>query len=331
MAPPQPPPQGPVVLVTGCTEGGIGHALSAYLYGRGCRVFATARRAGAAGDLESLGIPVIALDVQWPESCADAVDEVVAAAGRIDVLVNNAGARRRRERGALRGASAANLGLQLATRMAPLRALLDRAVPHCLCGPVQHVQQLPGPAQPARRDAAPTTNARAGIVTLGPTCEVPMDVVQKSFETNVFGLLQVGDTCRLRGRRLLHASRHTSGMPGPCLVSWGPSDNPCGRHNLKPSPRPRWHHPGIGRPPPDVPGGAPAHGGAGRRQDRQHRVAHGAAAGAAQGDLQVHRAWYCKRLLVLETTRGACAERFSHSPGSYGRERHTESVPCRQP
>ena len=80
------------MLVTGCTEGGIGHALCVYLHRRGCRLFATQRRAGAAGGLEQLGIPVLTLDVQRPESCMEAVDDVIAAAGRLDVLVNNAGA-----------------------------------------------------------------------------------------------------------------------------------------------------------------------------------------------------------------------------------------------
>ncbi|KIZ07580.1 hypothetical protein MNEG_0372 [Monoraphidium neglectum] len=82
---------GPVVLITGCTEGGIGHALCCYLHGRGCRVFATARRPEAAAGLEERGIPVLKLDVQRPESCQQAVEDVIEAAGRLDILVNNAG------------------------------------------------------------------------------------------------------------------------------------------------------------------------------------------------------------------------------------------------
>ena len=76
------------VLITGCSEGGIGHSSAKKLAARGYQVFATVRKAAKAGDLASTGnVAVLELDV-----CDDAsVKAALAAAGNVDVLVNNAG------------------------------------------------------------------------------------------------------------------------------------------------------------------------------------------------------------------------------------------------
>jgi NAD(P)-dependent dehydrogenase (short-subunit alcohol dehydrogenase family) len=76
-----------VVLVTGCSTG-IGRALASELHRRGHRVFASARNPAS---LEGLGCQKLALDVTDQDSIARAVAEVIAKAGRIDMLVNNAG------------------------------------------------------------------------------------------------------------------------------------------------------------------------------------------------------------------------------------------------
>jgi NAD(P)-dependent dehydrogenase (short-subunit alcohol dehydrogenase family) len=84
------------VLITGCSSGfGL---LSALRFARnGDTVFATMRNTGKAGELErirdaeKLPITVLQLDVLDDASVTRAVGEAIAAAGKIDVLVNNAG------------------------------------------------------------------------------------------------------------------------------------------------------------------------------------------------------------------------------------------------
>ncbi len=84
------PPNSQVVLVTGCSTG-IGRALARELKVAGHRPFASARRLDSIADLASTGIETLPLDVNDPGSIAAAVDAIVERAGRIDVLINNAG------------------------------------------------------------------------------------------------------------------------------------------------------------------------------------------------------------------------------------------------
>lgn len=83
-------PHTPVVLITGCSTG-IGRATALMLAKKGWRVFATARQLGAVTDLTSECITPLRLDVTDEASMAAAVQEVLAKAGRIDALINNAG------------------------------------------------------------------------------------------------------------------------------------------------------------------------------------------------------------------------------------------------
>ncbi|SFJ71446.1 Short-chain dehydrogenase [Bosea sp. OK403] len=76
-----------VAVVTGASSG-IGRATAKALRGAGYRVFGTSRRTAA----ESIdGVTMLACDVTDDESVAKLVNEVMAKAGRIDLLVNNAG------------------------------------------------------------------------------------------------------------------------------------------------------------------------------------------------------------------------------------------------
>ena len=79
-----------VVLITGCSSG-IGLALAREFGRRGHRVYATARRPESLATLGAEGIRTLALDVNDDASIAAALEVVRAEAGRLDVLVNNAG------------------------------------------------------------------------------------------------------------------------------------------------------------------------------------------------------------------------------------------------
>ena len=82
--------QAQVVLITGCSTG-IGRATALHLHARGWRVFATARRMETLDDLASETLTPVYLELTDAASCAAAVDEVLAQAGRVDALINNAG------------------------------------------------------------------------------------------------------------------------------------------------------------------------------------------------------------------------------------------------
>jgi NAD(P)-dependent dehydrogenase (short-subunit alcohol dehydrogenase family) len=85
-----------VVLVTGCSSGiGLATALHFARLGHdvqaGVRDPDTATELSAAVAAGNLPVHVVTLDVDDPASVTRAVDDVLRRAGRIDVLVNNAG------------------------------------------------------------------------------------------------------------------------------------------------------------------------------------------------------------------------------------------------
>ncbi|HWO73957.1 MAG TPA: SDR family oxidoreductase, partial [Dehalococcoidia bacterium] len=91
----------PVVLVTGCSSG-FGELIAKTCAHAGHNVFATmrdlgGRNAAAAGALaawardERLQVTLLEMDVADSASVRGAVEQVFASAGRVDVVVNNAG------------------------------------------------------------------------------------------------------------------------------------------------------------------------------------------------------------------------------------------------
>ena len=76
-----------VALVTGASTG-IGRATAKALQNGGFRVFGTSRRVVSE---QRDGVTMLTCDVTDDASVAKLVDEVLAKAGRIDLLVNNAG------------------------------------------------------------------------------------------------------------------------------------------------------------------------------------------------------------------------------------------------
>ena len=81
------------VLITGCSDGGLGAALALEFHKRGHYVLATARNPKKMAILTSTGIETLPLDVLSANSissCAASVRKLLG--GRLDILINNAGA-----------------------------------------------------------------------------------------------------------------------------------------------------------------------------------------------------------------------------------------------
>ncbi|MER8436877.1 SDR family oxidoreductase [Mesorhizobium sp. M1312] len=111
--------QGKVALVTG-GRSGIGFAISQRLTTEGARVF-TAQR---GQDLEFEGI---AVDFANPADSGRAIDVVIERAGRLDVLVNNAGMMRE---ALVEDMSLADWEKTIAVNLTTPFMLIKRAMPH---------------------------------------------------------------------------------------------------------------------------------------------------------------------------------------------------------
>jgi NAD(P)-dependent dehydrogenase (short-subunit alcohol dehydrogenase family) len=81
---------GKTAFVTGASAG-IGEATAQALLAAGYRVFAGARRLDRMADLAAAGATLLKLDLTDDGSIVAAIETIKSEAGRIDVLVNNAG------------------------------------------------------------------------------------------------------------------------------------------------------------------------------------------------------------------------------------------------
>ena len=79
-----------IILVTGASSG-IGYESAILLAKKGHKVYGAARRVERMEPLKEYGITPMSLDVTSEESMQKCVADILAAEGRIDVLVNNAG------------------------------------------------------------------------------------------------------------------------------------------------------------------------------------------------------------------------------------------------
>lgn len=76
------------VLITGCSDGGLGASLALAFHAAGLKVYATARNPSKLAQVAAVGIETLTLDVLSSES----IQHVVAKLPALDILVNNAGA-----------------------------------------------------------------------------------------------------------------------------------------------------------------------------------------------------------------------------------------------
>ncbi|KAL2316051.1 NADPH-dependent 1-acyldihydroxyacetone phosphate reductase [Schizosaccharomyces pombe] len=81
------------VLITGCSEGGIGNALALKFHQEGFQVFATARQVERMDNLTKAGLQTLKLDVTDEDSVREVEQEVRKFTnGSLHYLINNAGA-----------------------------------------------------------------------------------------------------------------------------------------------------------------------------------------------------------------------------------------------
>ncbi|WP_295895766.1 oxidoreductase [uncultured Vibrio sp.] len=115
-----------VILITGASAG-MGKATAKQLISEGHIVYGAARRVENMQDLVQLGGNALKLDVSNSENIESVVEEIIAAHGRIDVLVNNAGYS---VYGSVENVSDEDAKKQFDVNLFGAAALTKRVIPH---------------------------------------------------------------------------------------------------------------------------------------------------------------------------------------------------------
>lgn len=115
-----------VILITGASSG-IGYDTAERLAKEGHKVYGAARRVERMEPLKAFGVVPLSMDVTDETSMTAGVEAVVAAEGRIDVLVNNAGYG---YFGAIENVSLAEARRQLEVNVFGLARLTQLVLPH---------------------------------------------------------------------------------------------------------------------------------------------------------------------------------------------------------
>jgi len=80
-----------IVLVTGCSEDGIGFYLAKEFASHGCKVYASARNVERMQALLLWDVEPLSLDVNDDSAIKVVINSIMAIEGKIDIVVNNAG------------------------------------------------------------------------------------------------------------------------------------------------------------------------------------------------------------------------------------------------
>ncbi|MCO5933993.1 oxidoreductase [Mucilaginibacter sp. RB4R14] len=115
-----------IVLITGASAG-IGKETAAFLQKNGYIVYGAARRTDKLKELEQLNVKTLAMDVTDDASMIKGIKDIIAAEGRLDILINNAGFG---SYGAIEDVTIENARYQLEVNIFGAARLIQLALPH---------------------------------------------------------------------------------------------------------------------------------------------------------------------------------------------------------
>ena len=143
--------QCPVVLLTGASSG-IGYDVAPLLVRYGYTVYGAARRVEKIEELAPEGVKALSMDVADEASMEAAVQQIIDAEGRIDVLINNAGYG---SYGAIEDVSIDEARRQFEVNLFGLARLTQLVLPHMRARvlPRPWVPGTTPPSTPSRRSA----------------------------------------------------------------------------------------------------------------------------------------------------------------------------------